>query len=424
MTFNLEDRSAWQAAYQTVRDRSRQLSAGLSAEDQALQSMPDASPTKWHLAHTTWFFETLMLQAHCPGYRPVDSRWARLFNSYYESLGPRHPRPQRGLLSRPSLAEVWAYRRQVDAALLGFIAEAGDAAWRAAAATLQLGMQHEQQHQELLLTDILHAFSLNPLRPAYDPLPAPSGQRVATPASRWLALDEQAVGIGDDGAGFAFDNERPRHTRWLARCELASHLVSCADYAEFIADGGYRRPQFWLSDGWAEVQAHGWQAPAYWLALAADGSDAEGFEQFSLHGVQPIDPVAPVCHLSAYEAAAYAAWAGGRLPTEFEWEFAARQHAGALQQMHGEVWQWTSSAYAPYPGFRPLAGPAAEYNGKFMINQLVLRGSSQATPADHARTSYRNFFAPAARWQFSGLRLARDVAQPGLAGAAPPTFSP
>jgi ergothioneine biosynthesis protein EgtB len=408
----LDDRPAWQAAYRAVRGHSRALSAGLSAEDQALQSMPEASPTKWHLAHTTWFFETLLLQVHQPGYRPVDARWAALFNSYYESLGPRHPRPQRGLLSRPSLDQVRAYRQQVDDAVLRFIAEADDAAWRAAADTLQLGLQHEQQHQELLLTDILHAFSLNPLRPAYAALPAPA-PRADLPGPQWLAVGGQAVGghavqIGHDGTGFGFDNERPRHTQWLAPFALASRLVTCADYAEFIADGGYRRPQLWLSDGWAEVQARGWQAPAYWLALAADGSGADGFEQFTLHGVQALDPAAPVCHLSGYEAAAYAAWAGARLPTEFEWEYGAAQHADALQQLQGEAWQWTSSAYAPYPGFRPLPGPAAEYNGKFMINQLVLRGSSLATPPGHARVSYRNFFAPAARWQFSGLRLARD----------------
>jgi len=419
MTPSLDDRPFWRAAFQAVREHSRQLSASLSAEDQALQSMPEASPTKWHLAHTTWFFETLVLQVHLPGYRPLDARWAALFNSYYESLGPRHPRPQRGLLSRPSLDEVWAYRRRVDDAVLRFITEAGEAAWRAGADTLLLGLHHEQQHQELLLTDILHAFSLNPLRPAVSAPPAGLGDGTEAADLRWLALDGQAVQVGHDGAGFGFDNERPRHTHWLAPCQLASRLVNCAEFAEFIADGGYRRPQLWLSDGWAEVQVRGWQAPAYWLARAADGSDADGFEQFTLHGVQTLAPAAPVCHLSGYEAAAYAAWAGARLPTEFEWEFAAEQHAGALQQLQGEVWQWTASAYAPYPGFRPLPGPAAEYNGKFMINQLVLRGSSLATPPGHARTSYRNFFPPAARWQFSGLRLARDAADNGQPGGAP-----
>ena len=411
LTSSVDSRQTWLQAYQSVRQHSQQLTEGLSAEDQSLQSMPEASPSKWHLAHTTWFFETLVLQAHAPGYQPVDSRWARLFNSYYESLGPRHPRPQRGLLSRPSLAEVWQYRRQVDDAMQGFINSAGAAEWSAAADTLRLGLHHEQQHQELLLTDILHAFSLNPLRPAYAPAPDRLPDTTCTPL-RWWSMAGGPVQVGHDGSGFGFDNELPRHTCWLAPCALASRLVTCAEYAEFIADGGYRQASLWLSDGWAEVQARGWQAPAYWLAKAADGSHGEGYDQFTLHGVLALDLTAPVCHLSAYEAAAYAAWAGARLPTEFEWEHAAAQQSGdgsaLLQQLHGEAWQWTASSYTPYPGFRPLAGPAAEYNGKFMVNQLVLRGSSLATPPGHARLSYRNFFPPAARWQFSGLRLARD----------------
>jgi ergothioneine biosynthesis protein EgtB len=427
-----DPRFAWQTAFNAVRRHSRHLTDGLSAEDQALQSMADTSPTKWHLAHTSWFFETLLLQAHLPGYRPVDVRWAALFNSYYESLGPRHPRPQRGLLSRPSLAEVLAYRAQVDAAVARFITAADADTWRAAVATLELGLQHEQQHQELILTDILHAFSLNPLWPAY----LSSVEDQARPRSafrpadtepgppRWIALDGGAVSIGHDGDGFGFDNERPRHTQWLVPYDIASRLVSNADYASFIADGGYRQPALWLSDGWATVQAQGWQAPAYWLPLggasgaggaggaavdAARSRGTDGFEQFTLQGLQPLAPAAPVCHLSGYEAAAYAVWAGARLPTEAEWEQAARCHPTRLQQLQGAVWQWTASAYAPYPGFRSLPGPAAEYNGKFMINQMVLRGSSFATPPGHARLSYRNFFGPAARWQFSGLRLARDA---------------
>ena len=410
-----------------MRSQSRQRCAGLSAEDLALQSMPDASPGKWHLAHTTWFFETLLLQAHAPDYRALDARWAALFNSYYESLGPRHPRPQRGLLSRPTLDEVWAYRERVDAAVQDFIAEADEARWRAAIGTLELGLQHEQQHQELMLTDILHAFSLNPLQPAINTTttgPALRPDPAATTPQRWLALDGGAVQVGHDGNGFGFDNEQPRHTQWLAPYALATRLVTNADFAEFMADGGYRRPALWLSDGWAEVQARGWQAPAYWLPISQGAHAAHaiqgtrnaaglgGFEQFTLQGLQPLDAAAPVCHLSGYEAAAYAAWAGARLPTEFEWEHAALQHPDALAQLQGSVWQWTASAYAPYPGFRPLPGPAAEYNGKFMVNQLVLRGSSFATPAGHARLSYRNFFAPAARWQFSGLRLAHDGAGP------------
>ena len=401
LTSPADSRQTWLQAYQSVRQHSQQLTEGLSAEDQSLQSMPEASPSKWHLAHTTWFFETLVLQAHAPGYQAVDSRWARLFNSYYESLGPRHPRPQRGLLSRPSLAEVWQYRLQVDDAMQRFITSAGAATWSAAADTLRLGLHHEQQHQELLLTDILHAFSLNPLRPAYAPVAERLPDTTSSPL-RWLSMSGGPAQVGHEGSGsgsgFGFDNE----------------LVNCAEYADFIADGGYRRASLWLSDGWAEVQARGWQAPAYWLAKAGDGSHSEGYDQFTLHGVQALNPAAPVCHLSAYEAAAYAAWADARLPTEFEWEHAAAKQSGAdsapLRQLQGEAWQWTASAYAPYPGFRPLAGPAAEYNGKFMVNQLVLRGSSLATPPGHARLSYRNFFPPAARWQFSGLRLARDGA--------------
>ena len=406
-----DDRAAWAPAYDAVRRRSVQLAAGLSAEDQGLQSMAETSPTKWHLAHPTWFVETLLLQAFAAGYRPVDARWAPLFNSYYEALGPRHPRPQRGLLSRPSLNEVMAYRTRVDAAVHRFIAQADAAAWAAAEGTLLLALHHEQQHQELLLTDILHAFSLNPLRPAYAATaaeaPAATAANTTAPAGPgWQQVDGGPVSIGHAGAGFAFDNESPRHTVWLAPHELASRLVSNAEYADFIADGGYRRPGFWLSDGWAMVQAQGWQAPAYWLP--AEPGHPGLPQQFSLHGVVPIDPAAPVAHLSGYEAAAYAAWAGARLPTEFEWEHAATG-PGPLHQLFGALWQWTSSAYAPYPGFRPLPGAAAEYNGKFMINQLVLRGSSLATPAGHARASYRNFFPPGARWQFSGLRLARDL---------------
>jgi ergothioneine biosynthesis protein EgtB len=350
----------------------------------------------------------------------VDARWAPLFNSYYEALGPRHPRPQRGLLSRPSTDEVMAYRAQVDAAVQRFIAHADAATWAAAEGTLLLGLHHEQQHQELLLTDILHAFSLNPLGPAYSPASAPAPAATPNPVlvpggCDWQRFDGGPVSIGHAGAGFAFDNESPRHTVWLAPHELANRLVSNAEYARFIADGGYRRPEFWLSDGWAMVQAQGWQAPAYWLPAAPGHAGLP--PQFSLHGVVPTDPAAPVAHLSGYEAAAYAAWAGARLPTEFEWEHAATG-PNPPAQLFGALWQWTASAYAPYPGFRPLPGAAAEYNGKFMINQLVLRGSSLATPAGHARATYRNFFPPGARWQFSGLRLARDL-HAGAARATP-----
>lgn len=413
-------RQAAAEAWRRVRELSTTLTEGLCAEDLALQSMPDASPTKWHLAHTTWFFETLVLKPHAAAYRVHDERHAPLFNSYYESLGPRHPRPQRGLLSRPTLDEVWAYRRHVDEAMQRFIDTADVRAWAAAAPTLELGLHHEQQHQELMLTDLLHAFSLNPLAPAWRAASLP--RHGAAGPLRWRGFDPGLVDIGHDGnRGFGFDNESPRHRVFLAPFELAERLVTNGEFQAFVDDGGYRQPHWWLSDGWAMVQAQGWQSPPYWRG---DG------RQFTLHGLQPIDPGAPVCHLSAYEAAAYAAWAGARLPTEFEWEAAARQMegdapmtryqldrmlpqpqapSGAAPVLAGEAWQWTSSAYAPYPGFRPLPGPAAEYNGKFMINQLVLRGSSCATPPGHGRTSYRNFFPAAARWQFSGLRLARDA---------------
>lgn len=375
-----------------TRAHSLALAAPLSDEDAQLQSMPDASPAKWHLAHTTWFFETLVLQPHLPHYRVFDERWPRLFNSYYESLGPRHARPQRGLLSRPSLAEVKAYRRHVDAALADLL----PAASAEARVLIELGCHHEQQHQELLLTDILHAFSCNPLLPAYDAAPpAPA----APPAQAWLQHPGGIVQIGfggQAGDGFAFDNEGPRHAALLAPFEISNRLVTCGEYADFIDAGGYREPLLWLSDGWATVQAQGWQRPAYWLP---DGS------VFGLHGVQPLDPGAPVSQLSFYEACAFAEWAGARLPTEFEWEAAAALPGFA--QAADQAWQWTRSSYAPYPGFRPAAGAVGEYNGKFMVGQQVLRGGSPATPPGHARPSYRNFFPPAARWQFSGVRLAR-----------------
>jgi ergothioneine biosynthesis protein EgtB len=365
------------------------LAAPLSAEDAQLQSMPDASPAKWHLAHTTWFFETLVLTPHLRGYTVFDERWPRLFNSYYESLGPRHARPQRGLLSRPSLTEVKAYRAHVDAALADLLPHAP----AEARSLIELGCHHEQQHQELLLTDILHAFSCNPLLPAYDVAPP---ARARPPEQAWLNHAGGIVEIGHDGQGFAFDNEGPRHQALLAPFEISNRLVTCGEYADFIEAGGYREPLLWLSDGWATVQAQGWERPAYWLA---DGS------VFGPHGVQPMDPDAPVMQLSFYEACAYAEWAGARLPTEFEWEAASLLPGFA--QAADQAWQWTRSSYAPYPGFKPAAGAVSEYNGKFMVGQQVLRGGSLATPPGHARRSYRNFFPPAARWQFSGVRLAR-----------------
>ncbi|ALK34606.1 ergothioneine biosynthesis protein EgtB [Burkholderia plantarii] len=394
-----------------VRRHSVELASPLSAEDQVLQSMPDASPTKWHLGHTTWFFETVILARHVPGYVPFDDRFAYLFNSYYEALGPRHARPQRGMLSRPSLDEVHAYRRHVDARLLELVAGADLPLLVEIAPEITLGLNHEQQHQELLLTDILHAFSLNPLLPAYRADGAaprmPAGPVAGAP--RWLAHAGGIVEIGHDGNGFAFDNEGPRHQALVRPFEIADRLVSNRDYAAFIADGGYSTAALWLSDGWAAVQREGWGAPAYWHAreAGAEPRDVAGWQAFGLDGLQALDPDAPVAHLSFFEAAAYAEWAGARLPTEFEWEAACA--LPGVEQMLGHVWQWTRSSYDPYPGFRPLPGIASEYNGKFMVGQQVLRGSSLATPRGHARTTYRNFFPPAARWQFTGVRLVRDL---------------
>ncbi|WDD91152.1 ergothioneine biosynthesis protein EgtB [Burkholderia sp. FERM BP-3421] len=385
-----------------VRTHSTALAAPLSAEDQALQSMPDASPTKWHLAHTTWFFETVVLARHARGYTPFDAHYAYLFNSYYEALGPRHARPQRGLLSRPSLDEVRRYREHVDAALLRLLDDTPEGARGAFAAEIELGLHHEQQHQELILTDILHAFSLNPLLPAYRAHAAP---RAVAPsgALRWLSHPGGAVEVGDAGRGFAFDNERPRHPVLLQPYSIGNRLVTNGEYADFIADDGYARPELWLSDGWATVQREAWRAPLYWQP----GDMRGDWLVFGLGGAHALDRTAPVAHLSFYEAAAYAEWAQARLPTEFEWE--AASILPGIAQVSDSVWQWTRSAYAPYPGFRPLPGIAAEYNGKFMVGQQVLRGGSVATPSGHARPTYRNFFPPAARWQFSGVRLAKDA---------------
>ncbi|MBZ8139317.1 sulfatase maturase [Rubrivivax gelatinosus] len=384
------------ARLRRVRAHSEALAAPLSPEDQALQAMPDASPTKWHLAHTSWFFEAVVLGPHAPGFKPHDERWARLFNSYYESLGPRHPRPQRGMLSRPSLAEVLAWRHAVDEALADFIAGADADTRERAWPLLELGLQHEQQHQELIQTDLLAALALNPLAPAAWPGDPPP---VSAAEPGWLDYAGGAVEIGHGGGGFAFDNETPRHRVLLQPYRLANRLVSNAEYQAFVDDGGYRRAALWLSDGWAAVQAQGWTAPLYWR---------DGGLEFTLYGERERQPEAPVRHLSFYEAAAYAEWAGARLPSEAEWEHAAVS-ATPPAQCFGAVWQWTRSSYDPYPRFRPLAGAVGEYNGKFMVGQIVLRGSSVATPAGHARASYRNFFPPAARWQYSGLRLALDA---------------
>ncbi|WP_428381700.1 ergothioneine biosynthesis protein EgtB [Nevskia ramosa] len=378
-----------------IRAQSLALAEGLSAEDCQLQSMPDASPVKWHLAHSTWFFETFVLSAVDAAYQPVDSAYRELFNSYYVGIGARAPRAERGLMSRPSLDQVIAYRNTVDARLLAALTEG-----RLDAEMLdriELGLHHEQQHQELILTDLKHHLSRNPLHPVYR-----NEAVVATEVPlQWIGFAADVHAIGHAGDDFAFDNERPRHRVFAEAFALASRLVSNAEYQAFIDDGGYARPELWLSDGWDAVQAGGWQAPLYWFD---DGS------HYTLAGRQPRAAAAPVCHVSYYEADAYARWAEARLPTEAEWEIAAQAaDRAAFAQMTGERWQWTHSAYLPYPGFQPATGAVGEYNGKFMINQMVLRGGSCATPQGHLRTSYRNFFPPATRWQFSGIRLARSV---------------
>jgi ergothioneine biosynthesis protein EgtB len=391
-----------------VRARSLALTADLAPEDQCVQSMPEASPTKWHLAHTSWFFEAVVLP-HAPEYELFEPSWHHLFNSYYEALGPRHPRPQRGMLTRPLLSSVHNYRAHVDAALLRLINGADDEVWAVVQPLIELGLQHEEQHQELILTDLLHAFSCNPLLPAYR-TPERAALRIAatTPPIEWIAGPGGPVRVGHAGEGFAFDNETPRHTVWLQPYRLADRLVTCGEFADFIADGGYRTPSLWLSDGWALVQAQGWQAPLYWIAPGDARVPSSQWQVFGLDGVRPLDAAAPVSQVSYYEAAAYAEWAGARLPSEFEWE--AASGLPGISQLTGHVWQWTRSSYDAYPGFRPWAGAVAEYNGKFMVGQLVLRGGSVATPPGHARPTYRNFFPPSARWQFSGLRLAKDGA--------------
>lgn len=381
--------------------------------------MPDASPTKWHLAHTSWFFEAFILQQRVSGYIAFDPRFFYLFNSYYEALGPRHPRSQRGLLTRPALADIHAYRQHVDAAMADLLRASSEADLESLAPLVTLGLHHEQQHQELLLTDILHALWCNPLLPAYQTVGHALTAAPAEPV-RWLRMPSGTTQVGHAGGGFAFDNETPRHTVLLSPCEVSHRLVTCGEYAQFIADGGYQRAELWLADGWAAVQAGGWQAPLYWLRsddprlLAGTGVAAPGWQVFGLSGVQALQASAPVSQISFYEAAAFAEWAstqpdtaGARLPTEFEWEAAAG--LPGMTQTTGAVWQWTRSSYDPYPGFRPNPGAVGEYNGKFMVSQLVLRGGSLVTPAGHTRPSYRNFFPPAARWQFSGLRLAKDA---------------
>lgn len=389
-------RKTWLDAFRAVRAETERRAALLAPEDQVVQSMADASPTKWHRAHTTWFFEQFLLLPHLPGYRVCDERFAFLFNSYYVAAGPRHARPMRGLVTRPDAHEVAAYRAHVDAAVERLIETASADAVPEIARIVELGLHHEQQHQELLLTDILHAFAQNPTSPAYDVnwrAPAPSKRK-----DDFVALEGGIHVMGDATDGFVFDNERPAHEVLLQPVRIARHLVSNADWLAFMADGGYETATLWLSDGWNTANTEGWTAPGHWREI--DGQ----WHHMTLGGLRPIDPDAAVCHVSYYEADAFARWAGKHLPTEAEWEVAARR--GLIDDAFGIVWQWTRSAYAPYPGYRPAEGALGEYNGKFMINQMVLRGSSLATPAGHARVTYRNFFYPPHRWQFTGLRLA------------------
>jgi ergothioneine biosynthesis protein EgtB len=404
--------------YKLVRTATEGLAEPLSPEDQLIQSMPDASPVKWHLAHTSWFFETFVL-AGLPGQRPPRPDYALVFNSYYEGVGPRIARDRRGMLSRPSLADIRAYRSEIDERVIGLL-EAGDLP-SVRLPLVELGLAHEEQHQELILTDVKHALHANPLRPIYKEA-APV--RAAAPALDWSSFDEQIVWVGATGpeSGFSFDNEQPRHRALIQAFQIAGRLATAGEYLAFMADGGYRRPELWLSDGWAAVRAGGWSAPLYW------GEQGGAWQVYTLTGLRAVDPGEPVCHLSYYEADAFARWADARLPTEFEWEIACGQRgadgalleSGALHpraaeqggigpnQMFGDAWEWTQSAYAAYPGFRPAPGAVGEYNGKFMSGQMVLRGGSCATPGRHIRSSYRNFFPPGARWQFSGVRLARD----------------
>jgi ergothioneine biosynthesis protein EgtB len=454
------------ARFRQVRRFTEGLAEGLAAEDMVVQSMPDVSPTKWHLAHTSWFFEQFLLVQFLKGYAPVNPVYLYLFNSYYQQAGERHCRDQRGYISRPTVAEVLAYRRHIDEAMLELIGTLDEASRDTVVHLLTLGLHHEQQHQELLLTDIKHVFSVNPLRPAYrepggaaELIPAPAG---STPAAGWIAFEGGVHEVGHAGAGFAYDNEGPRHRHYLEPFTLADRLVTNGEYLEFIEDGGYRRPELWLSLGWATAVAQGWSEPFYW-------ERREGrWQLFTLTGLRDLDQAEPVCHLNYFEADAYARWAGARLPTEAEWEVAARSvpiagnfvetgalhpvalelpgerldddaRAGTLRgvaafgaaepaalralgastqadggtgaglhQLYGDLWEWTSSPYTPYPGFRPAAGAVGEYNGKFMCNQYVLRGGSCATSWSHIRPTYRNFFPPDASWQFTGLRLARE----------------
>jgi ergothioneine biosynthesis protein EgtB len=410
--------------YRRVRKFSEELTTPLETEDYVIQSMPDVSPTKWHLAHTSWFFETFVLSEVTPNYRSPHPQFNFLFNSYYVQVGERHCRPKRGLISRPTVAEVFGYRRHVDQKILEFLEIANKERLREIAPVIEIGLHHEQQHQELMLTDIKHVFSENPLRPAYLGNEKKPSDRLL-PDIYWIEYTEGVYAIGHNGGGFSFDNETPMHKEYTNPFKLASRLVTNREYLEFIEDGGYERPEIWLSDGWSTVEANDWNAPLYWEKK--NGS----WQYFTLSGIRKIALDEPVCHVSYYEADAYARWAGARLPTESEWEISASNlsiegnfvenenyHPMVVsvetnnrepEQMFGDVWEWTRSPYGPYPGYTTLPGALGEYNGKFMCNQIVLRGGSCATSRSHIRKTYRNFFPPNARWQFMGIRLAKDA---------------
>jgi ergothioneine biosynthesis protein EgtB len=415
------DRAALAQRLFETRERSLELAAPLSGEDMVVQAMDDASPTKWHLAHVTWFFETFVLKPHLPGYRIFDDAFNYCFNSYYESQGPRHPRPKRGLLTRPSAERVFAYHAHVDQALRALLSS-DDQSRGEVARLVEIGINHEQQHQELMLTDILALFAANPLRPVYQSTQSVLELSEPDPM-RWIGHGGGIYSLGQQSKCFAWDNERPSHEALVHAFPLADRLVTNSEWLAFMADGGYEAASLWLADGWATISREGWRSPLYWEEL--DGC----WLQMSLQGLLPIVPAEPVVHISYYEADAFARWAGQRLPTEFEWEVAAkgegvlpskpsgmfRPHRaenlnnGGPRQLYGDAWQWTSSAYLAYPGYRPPEGAIGEYNGKFMVSQHVLRGSSCATAADHTRATYRNFFYPHQRWQFVGLRLASEI---------------
>ena len=425
-SLQLEERTASTTAnsillnYEWIRKESELICAPLETEDYCIQTMPDVSPAKWHLAHTSWFFETFLLLPFAKNHRCYNQAFDHLFNSYYLTHGQPFSRPARGLLSRPTVAEIYRYREAVDEAVHELITTATEMQWQEIEPLITLGLNHEQQHQELMLTDLKHIFAQNPLCPQYRELSPPPWHQV--PDISWLAVDRDVYDIGHSETGFGYDNEYPRHPVLLQPFALASRPVTNAEYLEFIDAGGYENPALWLSDGWAMVQANAWRAPLYW-----EQRDSEWW-QMTLGGMRPLDLNAPVCHISQYEAAAYASWAGKRLPTEFEWEVsvsespvdgnlrntgylqpAASSGSSLLQQCYGDVWEWTASAYAPYPGYRVPAGTVGEYNGKFMSSQAVLRGGSCVTPADHIRSSYRNFFYSKGRWQSYGIRLVRDL---------------